>query len=111
MFCALHADDLASMISSHSATLRRALFSDLRLVTGTWSSILHALKECKKLEHLRLSSLSEENHPIQRLDVRRENRDMADTLAPENSSSVGPHHVVGLSVNLRERLNITVPSG
>jgi hypothetical protein len=125
MFCALHADDLVSMISSHSATLRRALFSDLRLVTGTWLSILHALKECKKLEHLRLSSLSEENHPIQRLDVRRENRDMAgmleeiiaiydtpaDTLAPENSSSVGPHHVVGLSVNLRERLDTTVPSG
>jgi hypothetical protein len=125
MFCALHGDDLATIIRNHSATLRRALFSDLRLVTGSWPSILHALKECKKLEHLRLSSLSEEKHPIQRLDVRRENRAMTDMLeeiiaaydtqadasASQSSGFINTHHLADLSLaNLREGLSTTVPS-
>ncbi|KAG9190859.1 EEF1A lysine methyltransferase 2 [Alternaria panax] len=125
MFCALHGDDLATIIKNHSTTLRRAIFSDLRLVTGSWSSILHALKECKKLEYVRLSSLSEEHHPIQRLDIRRHNHAMAamleeiivsydtqgDNSASQSSGFVEPHHITGLSLaNLREGLSTTVPS-
>jgi hypothetical protein len=125
MFCALHAEDLAIIMKSHSVTLRRAIFSDLRLATGSWPSILHALKACEKLEHLRLSSLSEEEHPVQRLDARRDKRAMTDMLdkiiaaynvktdssMSQSSGSADTHNLVGLSsASLRQRRSTTVPS-
>lgn len=121
MFCALHGEDLVAIVKSQSATLRRAVFSDIRLVTGTWSSVLYSLKECGKLEHLRLSSASGADHPTRRLDVAREHRAMTDMLsdlitaydteadAPssQDSGSVELHQHAGLSL---VRVSTTVPS-
>jgi hypothetical protein len=121
MFCALHGDDLVAIVKSQSATLRRAVFSDLRLMTGTWPSVLHALKECERLEHVRLSSLSGVEHPIRRLDVSRENRAMMDMLDelivtcdiravvpnPQGSGFVETHHHTALSL---ARISTTIPS-
>jgi len=121
MFCALHGNDLVAIIRSQSTTLRRAVFSDLRLVTGTWSSVLHALKECGNLEHLRFSSHSGAEHPVRRLDVARGHRTMTDmvdefiavfdtTAGASNSQESGfvdPHHHAGLSL---ARASTTVPS-
>jgi hypothetical protein len=109
LFCAVRADDLVTIIRSQSATLQRVLFSDLRLSNGNWSSILLALKECEKLEHLRLCSQSDEEHPVRRLDVTRGNRAMTDMLdeliatysdvsASQNNGFVETYHVAGLSL-------------
>jgi len=101
--------------------LRRAVFSDLRLVTGTWSSLLHALKECENLEHLRFSSHSGAEHPVRRLDVARAHRTMTDMVdefiavfdttagAPNSQESdfVDPHHHAGPPL---ARVITTVPS-
>ncbi|KAF1833471.1 hypothetical protein BDW02DRAFT_380564 [Decorospora gaudefroyi] len=62
--CSLHEDHLAAFVSAHATSLRQVVFSDIRLVTGTWSSIWSTLKESSELECLRLASLEGTNNPV-----------------------------------------------
>ncbi|KAJ4361782.1 hypothetical protein N0V83_010722 [Neocucurbitaria cava] len=62
--CSLHEDDLARFVAAHSESLSRLIFSDIRLLTGSWSSLWMSLKALGKLQCLRLASLDGTQSPV-----------------------------------------------
>ncbi|CAA9958848.1 hypothetical protein PTMSG1_02383 [Pyrenophora teres f. maculata] len=61
---ALHGDDLIKLIRAHAASLKKVVFSDIRLLCGDWSSIWNVSRECERLKFLRLFALNGEKAPV-----------------------------------------------
>jgi hypothetical protein len=84
----LHAEDLITFLRAHGS-LRQLTFSDLHLLTGTWTSIWASMKDLTELRCVRLASLSDASdyivvsacdRPKITLDVNKDKRPMPDML-------------------------------
>ncbi|KAL6709380.1 hypothetical protein ACN47E_001787 [Coniothyrium glycines] len=62
--CAAHEKDVVQLICAHSGSLQHVTFSELRLLSGIWSSIWLALKTVINLRNVRLSSLAGPKSPV-----------------------------------------------
>jgi len=64
---ALHGDDLAMLIRAHAASLKKVVFSDIRLLYGDWLSTWNMLRACERLMFLRLFALNGDKAPVNAL--------------------------------------------
>ncbi|CAO2653168.1 Nn.00g025790.m01.CDS01 [Neocucurbitaria sp. VM-36] len=62
--CSLHEEDLTRFVAAHSESLNQLVFSDIRLLTGSWSSLWTSLKEVRSIQGLRLASLEGTRSPV-----------------------------------------------
>ncbi|KAF1843067.1 uncharacterized protein K460DRAFT_139105 [Cucurbitaria berberidis CBS 394.84] len=62
--CSLHEEDLTTFLSAHSRSLCQLVFSDIRLLSGNWSSLWTSLKDAENVQCLRLASLEGARSPV-----------------------------------------------
>lgn len=62
--CTLHDEDLAAFVKAHEGSLCQLVFSDIRLLTGSWPALWISLKQIEKLQCLRLASLEGSKSPV-----------------------------------------------
>ncbi|KAH7382197.1 hypothetical protein BKA66DRAFT_463981 [Pyrenochaeta sp. MPI-SDFR-AT-0127] len=62
--CSLHEEDLVAFVTAHERSLCQLVFSDIRVLTGSWPALLMSLKEAKELQCLRLASLEGTKSPL-----------------------------------------------
>ena len=62
--CSAHEKDLEIFITAHAEALQELILSEIRLLTGSWSSLWLSLKRLPALECMRLASLEGTRSPV-----------------------------------------------